>query len=252
MIDNNRTIDMTPVHKFTYCQIHNKAFNFFLVEEGKMVHSWFECKDYLQDIFWSEYQEQYISVHGLQWGPGKLKNLNPKGGRFELGLHGGGVALKPLAGRLEEVLRQFDKAQGFKESEVEVTADPKVVVVHFSKEWTLNGPLLSAFTTIIRLFPHFNEGEDVVEGLHRLRGKYLTLDKEDGVYRANVDGEEFSTPLLAFTRVEMARFSTTYRKLLGLMEGKKVEMTWKDSGEGYEVHNLGVVGCTTFPMGEGR
>lgn len=223
-------IDLTPIRNFRYIQISNHSFQFLLLDENnKALHSPFECKDYLQDIFYCEYTGNSHEIWGLLWKKGML---NTDVETFKMALLGGRETLKGRIPHLKSFLNQLEDAQGIPHTEVYETPNEKHIVVEFSKKWTESGPLLSAYTTAIRLAGTY-EGGDIIEYLQNL-WKLFKTGKEDVFPR--------------YMRVDVERLNLSIGKLAALLQGKQVECCWEDFTDIEVVHDTGIIGYSDFPM----
>ena len=218
-------VNLEPVKKFNYNQIPNHEFCLVLLgSKNQALHTPFMCKDYLQDILWSEFTGRDADAYGLTWKKGTVKIQKP---RHKIALLGGEVELVDKVQFLEKILNTFEVAQGFKKSRVHPTDNPKIIVVDFSNEWFACGPLISAFTTIIRISGSYL-GEDVVE----------FLDKLEALRSSSMLGNKLPAP--EYSHVDIARLPQTLRKLKALLAGKHVELDWSVSKTPMHAHNNGI------------
>ena len=221
-------IDMTPIRSFSYNQISNHYFQFLLLNEKyKAMHTPFQCKDYLQDMFWVEHTGNNQEVYGMEWEQGMLDPSEPF---FNLAILGGKFTMKDRIPHLLKFLNTFEDSQGFVRSEIFETEDEHNIVIRFSKEWTQNGPLLSSFTTLIRLSGAYMS-EDVVE------------------YIKKVLENKLENPP-AYMSPEISRMSSMYNKLLALLKGYKVNHAWENIESIMMAHHTGIVGFKEFPTAE--
>lgn len=224
-------VDLTPISEFRYCQISNHLFQFLLLDKNnRALHSPFECKDYLQDIFYCEITGKPSKIYGIDWHQGML-DINVE--TFRLALSGGKVTLDGRVEMLQNFLNLFEIQLGISPSKVSKTDDPKIIVVDFSKEWTSNGPLLSAFTTLIRLSGTY-DGGNPIEYLSSLLQYKVPANRPQG----------FPDYML----VDIKRLDNTLPKFAALMEGKRPEHQWTDFKSIMFVHDTGVVGFKNFPV----
>jgi hypothetical protein len=223
-------VDLSPIKTFRYIQIPNHDFTFILLDENlKAIHSAFQCKDYLQDIFYCEYTGESAEIWGIYWTQNML-NMNTK--RFKMALSGGKVQLENQVKTMKSFLNFFDVALDIPKTRVYNTDDPKIIVVDFHKSWTENGPLLSAFTTAIRLSGLYKEG-DPIEYLTKIRG-YIDSSKRPSDY-------------MDYMLIDIQRLPVTLGRFAALLEGKKPEHSWSDFKDIHAVHDTGIVGFGKFP-----
>lgn len=221
-------VDLSPNNKFNYEQIPNYKFCLVLLDKNnKALHTPYECKDYLQDMFWSENTGKDVNVYGLEWKAGKF---DPKSPRFRLALLGGQVNLKPIVKSLQEFLNYFDRAQEIELTKVFETKDEKVIVVDFDNKWAFCGPMLSAFTTLIRVSGAYKNG-DPIDYLKSIVGK-----SRDSKMKPD------------YIKIEVYRLENTLPKIAALLAGKRINYSWDATSDGMNAHNTGIHGYTEFPI----
>lgn len=228
-----RHINLEPKYSYYYNQISNHNFELALLTESgdQILHTVVQCKDYFQDMFWCEYNKEEGSVYGLDWKPGYI-NLDSK--FYEMALFGGSELMEQRAENLQKLLNYFDTAQEFDLTTVTKTDNPKIIVVKFSHKWTESGPLLSAFTSIIRVSGSY-EGEDPKEYFKHL-------------YDLRMGSKRYPSP--SYSHVDIGRLTVIYPKLLALLEGKKVTLPWNKITSTANAHSTGIYGWTGFPIAE--
>jgi hypothetical protein len=217
-------INLNPVHGFSYNQLDNHNFTFALINRvGRILHSPFMCKDYLQDIFWCEYLKKDLNLYGLKWSSGML-NLDQK--RFGLAIISGKENMRRRAKILKGLLNMFEDAQGIDYSIVSETDDDNIIVVNFSREWTRCGPLLSAFITLIRISGPYDGGDfiDFLEGMDELR-------RSKSSYSIDPD----------YSKVDINRLGYFKDKLVALLNGEKIEHEWSMLKTREQAHNTGIM-----------
>ncbi len=221
-------VNHKPIHEFSYVQNLNHNFKLTLLnKENQIVFNPVQCKEYFQDIFYSEYTGNPAGIYGLSWRQGMF---DISGDYFKLLLIGGGVKLNKHAHALETFMNFFDKAQGFNPTKVlQTTVDEEIVVV-FSKEWTQNGPLLSAYLNLVRIAGNYEEKWSAKE--------YLALVKP---------GVGDKIPLIPYTCKDITNMSTTYGRILALLEGKKPTHSWGEFSGISAVHTTGLATFSRFP-----
>lgn len=219
-------VDMVPVLKMSYNQISNLGFCFALLNNDlRALHTPFECKDYLQDIFWSDRVGKSASIWGMEWKHGIFDS---RADRFKLALSHGSDDLSQIAPLMQEFINHFDAAQGIESTQVMKTEDKHIIMVDFDKGWTTCGPQLSALTTIIRVSGDYIGGDPI---------DYLTTIKE--APEPSIKHK--------WIRVEISRLSYTLKRLAALLDGKHVEYAWEKSKSAQNAHNTGIMGFDEFP-----
>lgn len=233
--DEKITVDLSPVNNFHYIQISNHNFNYLITDENyKALHTPTPCKDYLQDIFFTEYTGETSNVYGILWKRGMLDMSQEF---FNLAMMGGDYELESKVSQMEAILQSLDKAQGIPLSTVLPTTNPKIVVIKFHKDWTRNGPTLSAYTSMVRISAYY-QGEEPMEFLHKMEG-----------YR----GSNRPKDLPVYMDIEIKRLPVSLPKFAALYAGEKAECPWenfKGLGCTTSIHDMGIVNFQKFPTKE--
>lgn len=230
------TIDLNPIKEFRYNQIGNHNFNFLLLDKKlRAVHSPFQCKDYLQDIFFCEYTGQSANIYGMSWKQGMFDTTGP---RFNMALMGGKAVLRDSMKTMQAFVNIFEKAIKIPKSKIEETNIPENVVIRFSKKWTENGPLLSTFTTLIRLSGAYKEGDP----FEYLQGLLKYVRENPTFYTTN------NNPFPPFMNVDLMRLESYIWKLKAVLEGEKVQHKWTDFTNIQYVHDVGISRYADYPQ----
>jgi hypothetical protein len=226
-------IDTKPIHYFSYSQIANQGFTFALLDGDRYLHTPFMCKDYLQDIFWSEHTGKEGSVCGLVWKPGMIAKDAP---RYRFGLHGGKVELAPHAPYLQQFLNTFEESLKFNRTEVMTTDDPHLIVVDFPRAWTESGPMISAYTTLIRVAGAY-KGGDIKEYMATINKPLL----EPGTYK------QLWKPEPGYMAVEIQRLNVNFPRIMALLAGKMPHTTHAEVSTMSLAHYQGIMSFPKFP-----
>ena len=215
-------VDLTPIYDFRYIEIPTHGFSYLMLdEENRALHTPFKCKDYLHDIFYSEYTKRNAEVYGIEWEPGRL-NLNQD--YFKLALLGG------MANNLWEripymlnMVHDLEKAQGIPECRIHQGQHEGIIVLEFSKEWTTSGPLLSVLATAVRMAGGYS-GEGIIEYLKKLQGLEDKLNTKPDYITFEAQAADKLLPRFA-----------------AILQGKKVDASWDmfDSDEEPEYCSCG-------------
>lgn len=228
-------IDTSPRYYFAYNQIFNHGFTFALVQDGRYLHTPFMCKNYLQDIFWTEMTGKPSKIFGLEWTKGML-NLTQD--TIDLALHGGRLDLAPHAPHLQHFLRTFETALKIPVCDVLTTEDAKIIVLRFHRAWLTHGPMMSALSTLVRLAGAYQAPEEVSE--------YLVRQYNDKVMSRS--GSILREVSPKYMLVELQRFQfKTYPRVLALLQGRKCPGTWTDFSDCSSAHNNGIMEFENFP-----
>ena len=146
------------------------------------MHDAVMCKDYFQDMFWSEHNDKHCEVYGLHWKPGKLSLLKEF---YLMAVRYDREDMGAKAASMQAFLNTFEEPISFPPTEVQRSASPHIVVAKFSAAWTQTSVLLSAFTSLLRMSPAWDgtkPGEwflKIEEGFKPFApqpGKYPTME----------------------------------------------------------------------------
>jgi len=217
-----------------YQQIPNHGFLFALLDEtGRALHTPFECKDYLQDIFYSENNRRRATIWGMSWEPG---TISPELEWYYLLLRDRDINLLKKAPSMLKFLHYFEDAQGFQKSSILVyDDDPHTVVLKFSGEWTKNSGILSTFSTCIRLSgPYKVSSGDPMEFLRATYRDYRKSGKISPEY----------------SEVDYERLPRFFSRLLAFSRGYKVPGTWEDTPNVQSAHDHGIIYYPDYPVAD--
>lgn len=204
----------------------------FINEKGEGLHSPAQCKDYFQDMFWSEYNGKPCVVWGFKWEPGRL-DKNAK--TYQMALQERGSDMTTMSTQLLDFLAEFEKAQGFKYSVVHTTTQPDTIVLEFDARWTHSAPMISAFTSLIRLgftYP----GGNIMDYLAALQTKANPEDwrnKDSAVHRRCLPDAQ--------------RLKTIGPRIKALLAGAFPALPYTKIASAGSAHNTGIVGWDKFP-----
>ena len=214
-------LDSNPVYAFKLSQNSNYEFNFVLLTpENKFLHTPVMCKDYFQDILWCEHTGGEGSIYGLNWKSGML-DINKN--KFKMAILGGQVKMEEHIKSLKSFINKFEDALGFSHTSIKKTTKDTDIVLTFSKEWTSAPPMISAFTTLIRLGALYGGG-DIIE--------YLTGLK--------------TIKYFPYMNVEIERLAFTLPKLKSLLAGNPFKFEYKELSGMHYAHGMGIVGFKSF------
>lgn len=210
----------------------SNGFTFSLIDaEGVTMHTPAQCKDYLQDLWWSEYNEKPTSVWGFTWKPGKIKT-DEKLYRFALRDDRSKTLLDRKKGMVS-YLNAFEKALGFDLSTIEETENGNnVLILNAAGGWFKHCPMISAFTTITRLGMLY-EGGDPIEYITGLAKKF----PKDGGYYGKAPAGFFDAMM-----ADLGRIKTILPRLKLLMSGEYPKAKWTEFSTGGNAHEGGIIG----------
>jgi len=158
----------------------------FLNDNYEGIHLGVCCKDFLQDIVYSELTNKSISVYGQT---SVNTNTFEKQERLLLCMYPHSFITKEkpnlelFSENLEIFLNEIEVLRGYDLSLVYVVDDK--IIIDFSKEWICNPPTFSVFTLFCRVGIYYDSGniEEYVSTLFQQRKPYL--DRCDIYYFEN-------------------------------------------------------------------
>lgn len=109
------------------------------------------CKDYFQDIYWSEIvSKKEVSQYGFTWDG---KNNNPVSKLLRVNLLLMNDISEPLNGKnIKELLKPFERVLNIDHTEYILVDDtPNQIVINYSNDWTKYPYLLSLFLFLVRI-----------------------------------------------------------------------------------------------------
>ena len=223
-------VHLSPKNLFIYNQVSNFGFAFAMLdEELQVLHSPFQCKEYFQDIFWSEYTGNPANIYGITWNKGKL---NTSRARFNVVIIGGTeFKLSERISSFKHLLNIFEKARKIPLSKVYKTTDENNIVINFSKKWTQKPMTLSCFSNLIRLSAGYN-GQDIMEFF-----KLLNLCNDN-----HYSSEKY---FLKFGQKDAVRVPV--ERLYAFYVGKDSNIEWEHFSSSLSVHSAGFVTSSGLP-----
>lgn len=147
----------------------------------KGIHAPFRCKDYFQDLFFSEFMEKPVSIYGFSWKPSKAP-WAIKDEVLRIAVRYKQIVLKRRIPAAKEFLDQFTTPLGFKPISVYADKTGKIVVFEFNREWITKPVYVSLLTLLMRLSLAYKSGEDTKKFFDRIIAKPDDIGKYDGGY----------------------------------------------------------------------
>ena len=160
-------------------------------QEGRGYMGLVHCKDYITDVFWSEFTGKDIgNIYGFCWKAGTMPIAVPE---HRILLHHKGE-LAPKGARLQSFLRFWDECLGIDTpSRVLTFSDqPEYLVVRFSNKWAEKPSLGSLLTLWLRVGLSYDPDTDIstyLRAVKETKTQLLRPRDNEYVYRA--------TPLLS-------------------------------------------------------
>jgi hypothetical protein len=207
----------------------SNGFTFSLLgDDNVTLHTPAQCKDYLQDLWWSENHKKATEVWGFTWQPGTIKLGQPVY-RFALRDDRSSTLLDRKDGIIS-FINYFESCLGWPLSTIETTDEANVLVLNLVGEWTQSCPMISAFTTITRLGMLY-KGGDGIEYVADLISKFKAPTKY---------GED-SLGFPPAMQADMGRIKIIFPRLKLLASGKFPKPAWAEFDSGYKAHEGGIV-----------
>ena len=204
----------------------------FIDANNRGLHTPAQCKDYFQDLFWSEYNNKPCAVWGFTWKPGML---DKDAKTYRMALQEKGSDLTSMSKRLLHFLAEFEQAQGFKYSVVLDTTQSDTIVLEFDARWTHSAPMISAFTSLVRLGFTYPGGL-IQDYLARLQTDAKPEDwrkKDSAVHRRCLPDAQ--------------RLKVIGPRIMALLNGVFPTLPYTEISTAGGAHNTGIVGWSSFP-----
>lgn len=218
--------------------VHN-GFTFALLDdENTTMHTEAQCKDYFQDLWWSENRQQPTEVWGFEWKPGRIK-LDAECYRFALKFKD---VLRDRMDNLLNFLHIFEQALGYRPCSIEQTIDENVLIITVSSQWFISAPMISAWTTLVRLSLQY-AGGDVMEYLDNVAAPVKRYLAES--YR--MGGENKNMPCHEAMLADLGRYDKIRPRIKALLKGQEARLDWAKLSGGYVAHESGICGHKGFP-----
>lgn len=135
-------------------------------ETGIAVTPFFKCRDYLNDIFWSYFNNMEMSIYGYTAKPEYFKDLLSKD-TFSLAIRTQdkvGGTKKPMTPAqlkgLDKTQELFSKGLGFKVYPTELCEEGIHAIVTVDKQWGIIPHIQSMLLYVLRLGINYNPEED--------------------------------------------------------------------------------------------
>jgi len=138
--------------------------NSVLDDEGNIIMRLFQCKDYIQDLYWAEYFKKDIIKYGLRYDGVNLNNLLNKGTIKLLVTSKDGIDYKPVIDNIIRALNLVESRFDIEKSTYEVSeTDDKDVVIFFNEGWFKMPYMISLFMLLVKTTKDFTG--DTIESL---------------------------------------------------------------------------------------
>jgi len=145
-----------------------------LNDEYKELMSPVMCKDYITDAFWSEHSKKPISIYGFNWTSG---TIDPSKVVYRIGLKFGNDDDAQKTTNVIDLINLWDKALGFKPSQLLKTNDIKNRVLEVDRAWTEQPIRISLLTLMLRMGTAYTPGEGLEAFLNNTKTNINTGKK---------------------------------------------------------------------------
>lgn len=173
-------------------QIYSSGMQFaFMSENGSNCNEFVYCKDFFNDMIWSQRNGKPSSIYGFSYSPKSKNQVDLECTRMVIS----NKADKNFSSYADTVRDLLDKASlklGFDPTFKVVAVEPKdqyvggFIYVEADKRWMHATPILSLFTLLLRVGPVHslkNSFEDTIEGI--IAGKIKPYGGNDVSYLKN-------------------------------------------------------------------
>lgn len=218
--------------------VHN-GFTFAMLDNtNTTMHTEAQCKDYFQDMFWSEHRNQPTEVWGFEWMPGRL-DLKAEVYRFALKYRD---QLNNRVDNLLNFLHNFEQALSYRPCSIQQTIEENVLIITVSSQWFISAPMISAWTTLVRLALQYTGG-DIMEYLDAVAApaqKYIAEQYQLG-------GKNKDMPCHEAMLADLGRYDKIRPRIKALLKGQEARLDWAKLSGGYVAHESGICGYKGFP-----
>lgn len=203
----------------------NEAFNYgftmaLLDDKFRALHPPVNCKDYFQDLFWTEHHEKPSEVYGFEWSPGTISLKRPT---YYMGCRHSSIEIGKNRLNWQTFVNTWDYKRGYRLTKIRLDT-PKSVLVEFDGAWTKKPVLMSAFTSILRMGSVYDEKSDSNNIWEWL------LARQKPSYHTGHASPDFS------------RLRTILPRLKRLAEGMEPKQTYQEYESPHEAHERGIYG----------
>lgn len=175
--------------KFNYSlnEAYSKGLRYVLLDnEGNIRHVPCRCKDYFQDVYWSEIlKQENVSQYGFKWN-GCNNNPISKQEKVKLLLipdyHDNDLSLN--INNIVNFMNIIEKELNIPFTTAEISeSDNKDIIITYDNKWSVRPYLLSLMFLLLRIGLHFkgnnlNDIFDYIEDKTEYKNKWLINDKQ--------------------------------------------------------------------------
>lgn len=164
----------------------------FIDEKGNTISPFCKCKDYFNDIFWSNKVGKSVNIYGLKWKPNQDNGVLDKD-RLNLAIKfckrgdGEKIAIdKDKISGLDKFFKIVTKKLKFEKTKFSVSDDNMYIIVDYDRSWTLIPYLNSAFFMFLRLGINF-KGKDIIEYYEKGEAEKFISPHDIGYFQSSIN-----------------------------------------------------------------
>lgn len=195
-----------------------------LNDEGtKAITPPINCKDFITDLWWSEYTGQNISIYNFRHTPGTVSTAKK---RHFIALTLSEQDLSPAAQRLQTLLNEVELQWLGAPSSVVSVVNGTALRIEYDHRWTKAPVLVSLFTTLLRI------------GILYEGGSLLSFVKTLAADPKRKD--------VAHIKPDIKRVKPLEHALQHVLDAKPISQQHTDYQSVQGAHLAGIVGCTKW------
>jgi hypothetical protein len=180
-----------------FAQIYSSGPVFgFVSEKGEHCHSFYFCKDFMNDAIAAQFNNKSMGIYGFNHDPKKHPNLDLSKTRIVFSNKDD----KQMADRIpaiQDILNQACKLLKLTKCKVEnvgTHGDYKdVLYITGSKDWMVGGPAMSLLTLLVRVGAVHTPKNNIMDTLESvMKGEIKPYGSNDASYiKSSIDGIKF-------------------------------------------------------------
>ncbi len=139
-----------PVHARNHLvESFNHGFRYALLDDKyRTLHVPANCKDYIQDMVWSETKKRPATIYGFTWTPGAIDITRP---RQVLGIQFPDEFQPKSNLPWQSFLNFFSDELGYPKTSLQLTNAGRAALILYPNQWYHSPVMTSMFTSLIRL-----------------------------------------------------------------------------------------------------
>lgn len=168
-------------------------------DTGEIITPFCKCKDYFNDMFFSNSANASVHIFGFKWDPKEDKGILEKP-KLMIAIKttdhtkGDVPVSESEALSIESLVSKFTRTLKFKKCKFEFSEDKKHFIITFDRSWTDIPYLNSSFYLLIRLGFTYDDSKDFIEQFKESKGKFISSN--DQMYLRNVKVQQRFSDML--------------------------------------------------------